>query len=253
MSNKGLRMLMCVALAAAVGGIGTSARATVVSAKFDPVTPTLTFAGSVLFNLSDGCSSVATPTFYYVNGFAGSGGSTLAGCTVNMLNATVTLTNSADKSETDTIEFPPDYLDGFAVWGVDLEGSTVLGIDTYFIGPAFGGVKPSSPFFGPWYIEFSDSLDEPSPDRFGLDPSGAITGDIINTVELCRGSIFIVFPIPPSSSCPSLGGTGGGSVAYLADNTYNVVGATVPEPGSLGLLLGALGAGWWMRRRKVAV
>jgi len=42
-------------------------------------------------------------------------------------------------------------------------------------------------------------------------------------------------------------------VAYLADNTYNVVGATVPEPGSLGLLLGALGAGWWMRRRKVAV
>lgn len=27
---------------------------------------------------------------------------------------------------------------------------------------------------------------------------------------------------------------------------------TTPEPGSLGLILGALGAGWWMRRRKTA-
>ncbi len=28
---------------------------------------------------------------------------------------------------------------------------------------------------------------------------------------------------------------------------------TTPEPGSLGLILGALGAGWWARRRKAAV
>lgn len=34
--------------------------------------------------------------------------------------------------------------------------------------------------------------------------------------------------------------------------TEGVVFARVPEPGSLVLMLGALGAGWWVRRRKTA-
>ncbi len=43
---------------------------------------------------------------------------------------------------------------------------------------------------------------------------------------------------------------------FCGDPTYSatdgVVFSRVPEPGSLVLMLGALGAGWWVRRRKTA-
>jgi hypothetical protein len=41
--------------------------------------------------------------------------------------------------------------------------------------------------------------------------------------------------------------------AFVADRvTFVLVSVSVPEPGSLGLILGALGAGWLARRRKPA-
>lgn len=233
MPHRVLRMVMCVALAASVGAIGTVARATQWSSNFDPTS----VVGYDTFNLSANCTSGDNTGFFYVNGWSGSPKTTLTGCSVQLLSATATLNNG---SASDTIQYSDPYLLLFpaAVWGIDLNDGALTGVDSFPIGPVYTG---QTGFRGFWWIQFADGTSENPPTGFGF----GFDGPLMNTVSLCEQPE----PYPYPQNCSNVGNPYVGSVV---GDFYEGPAKTVPEPGSLGLLLGALGAGWWVRRRKVA-
>ena len=129
-------------------------------------------------------------------------------------------------NETHGLANPPT----FDIWGVlDLNG-VLDGVDTIAMGPVSGSSTYSADNF---WLQFISGFCNPDIARcpaFGPDASANIffqpggEGNILtsNTAVVTFGS-----------SCGN-----------------NPVGCTIPEPGTLGLIAGALGGGWLMRRRK---
>jgi hypothetical protein len=178
---------------------------------------------------SDCLPGTTTGGFFYVNGFGSNN------CVVSLLNADVTLTSVPETTDTAHLTFSdlggPETGN---IWGVDLAADgTLLGVDSFLIGPQFAPGGSNAIFGGPWWIQLDAGDGQAPPDS--IDPDATFT----NTVLLFGGS------------CPE-----GCFPDEVATYTANVVGNRfdpVPEPGSLGLLLGALGAGWLARRRKAEV
>jgi PEP-CTERM motif len=96
------------------------------------------------------------------------------------------------------------------------------GIDTQLIGWVFPAPCAGTLCGTPWWIQWG---------AFNNDPVFLYTGS-------CDG---------PLSCNPDENFSG-----EATHVTFTRIGAVVPEPATLGLLLGALGAGWWVRRRKPA-
>lgn len=220
MSAKSSRILLrCIAVAALLAAAGPPVRAGTWSGSFDPIG----FSGTDLINIGGsnclpGASDLTNPVnFFYVNGFSFGANN----CTAALLNATVNLTD-LPASDTAQLTFSSSAANA-GIWGADIgPDGTLLGVDSFPIGPA----TTSNPHFpGSWFIQLNanDGQFPPETEQGGDGPTS-------NTVTL-----FNV-------NCPN--GNCGTSDPY----TFK----SVPEPGSLGLLLGALGAGWLGRRRKAA-
>ena len=222
MSTKILRALICAWIAAGAVATATPARAAAMTSGWDPVATN----GTAFFTLSDSCLTQGDG-FFYTNGYDG------GACSLGLVTATVNLVDPSPPPETtgmasfnldySSSESGADYTD---VWGVDVAGGQVVGLDTFAIGPGVVSGNADSSLNGNWWIQWYDgfnSLDDGS-------------GNLINTVSLYY-----------NTGCDN-------SMPCLAEYTAtNVTFTTTPEPGSLGLLLGGLGAGWWARRRKIAV
>ncbi len=233
-STKPGRILVCIAAAVALFvAAGPPAQAGNWGGKFDP--PQM--HGTDLFNLS---GSACLPdsnlldgpvTFLYVNGFD------VNNCVVSLLNASVTLT---DPSTTDTANLTfvdAGSLNSGQIWGIDLApDGTLLGVDSFLIGPQFAPFGSNAVFNGPWWIQFDaqDGKAPPASNIFAIDPPP------LNVVNLfggfCDGNC-----VPDTGNPPAY-------IANLEGNQF----VAVPEPGSLALLAVALGVGWLTRRRKAA-
>lgn len=107
------------------------------------------------------------------------------------------------------------------IMGVDVQANKVVGLDTRWIGPEDSLSSSQAPPFLSLILTTGFSLE-------GADPGAYLQGcTFVGTeIPVCETSQF------------ELSNTG--VVTYT------------PEPGSLALLLGALGAGWYVRRRTVA-
>jgi len=213
MANKFLRTLICAWIAAGAGATATLAGAAAVTTGWDPVTS----KGTALLTVGDICLTYTG--FLKVNGFEDSSN----GCTVSLVSATVTLVDT-DPAETATFTLGPSS----AIWGIDVVGGAVVGLDTFQIGP--GVVGGDSALTGNWWIQWWDGVNSLE-DGVGL---------LVNTVSLEHATC---------GDTPVLNGTPCSGVVSTAKT---VTFTTTPEPGSVGLLLGALGAGWLARRRKGA-
>lgn len=110
------------------------------------------------------------------------------------------------------LSFGPDVLHMF---DLIIFGGNLVGIDTGLIGPSFV-TNDGSSLFGPWWIQWESGFSDPVNLFTGSCPEGCFPNDVPTAIAL------------------------------------HVTFSRVPEPGTLGLLLGALGAGWWVRRRKDA-
>jgi hypothetical protein len=228
MSTKSTRILTCIAAAAALFiAAGPPAQAGNWGGKFDPTGAVIGFNGTDLINVSGtdclmGSLLLTNPiNFFYVNNFSTFADTSSNNCTAALLNASVTL--QSDGTDTAQLIFSaPAIGTDSAIWGLDIsQDGTLLGVDSFPIGPVSPSGDFNPIFAGPWFITLSATDGECSP--FGC-------------------------PDPPPTSTTNVVTLNDG-VSFTSD-PYTF--AAVPEPGSLALLAGALGAGWLTRRRKAA-
>lgn len=128
-------------------------------------------------------------------------------------------------------------LTDWPVLGVYFQDGALAGIDTNRMGPAYG-LDPYPPYDGrPFWLQFWTGLCEYS----GCTPPGGTV-----TVTLAAAGD------PGSLSVDNINHFSLGDVRFgpeCPDPTTCLV-PSIPEPGTLALLFGALGGGWLARRRK---
>lgn len=191
------------------------------------------FLGEVVFFVPDTCLANGTPNSfaYFADGDACSAGG------MNLVSAEASLYNWPNTTSIiSTITFAPPTVLPDPILGIRIEYSatgepTVVGLDTAAIGPQPSGAAPSQAP-DPLYLLFAsgDALSPYSvPFPFPLSAGAYLLPQICTTVE--EESICGADFSPDARSNP-------GQVAFT------------PEPGSLALLLSAIGAGWFVRRRK---
>ena len=145
-----------------------------------------------------------------------------AECNVTFLSASVQMvdTDSLDNIiGTGDLNFGPSIL----IDAIVISGGLLVGVDSGQFGPAFisSGSGSLSSNTDPWWIQWETELN---------DPVFLFTGDCF---EGC-------FPNQdPSATALNV------TFTRLTDGV-------APEPGTLGLILGGVGAAWWARRRKAA-
>ena len=224
--------------------VGAAANAGNIRGNWDPqFNSTFTgvgFRGEITFFVPDPCLS-GTPgtTVYRDDGDA---------CSVDgmyLVDAEVVLyeyPNTNDVQSTITFAPPvqsPDPILGILV-AYDATGAgTVVGLDTQLIGPRPSNQAPG-PFIGTLPVDFPDDLFLQFSSGFlesfpfsGLTPGGAYLVPASCTPTDLDGEVC--FP----------------NYAEGALSNRGVV-TFVPEPGSLALLLSAMGVGWLARRRTAA-
>ncbi|MEP7063781.1 MAG: PEP-CTERM sorting domain-containing protein [Betaproteobacteria bacterium] len=190
-----------------------AAQGAIYSGRFDPTgtAPDFPgFTGEALFTIDDGCVALGDG-YHYVNASNGCGDSFMTSATVNLF---------------DPLASEPllvgDRVDSFSLAGhfdlagVLISGGQVTGVDTDIVGPAFGAGYPThwtntTPF---WLQFVSGCLGATPDDGCFTDPAFIYMGDTQN------------------QSKPA-----------------TVTFERVPEPGTLALVLGAIGLGWLLRRR----
>lgn len=145
----------------------------------------------------------------------GNGNYTQAECNASLLSASVDMVATAPDG-TGHLDFGPST----NIFNIVISGGELVGVDSGLFGPAFTGASCSGSLCdgAPWWIQWLSDVD---------DPVFLFTG---NCIEGC-------FP----NQSPS---------ATAFDVTFTRL--EVPEPGTLGLILGGAGAAWWARRRKAA-
>jgi hypothetical protein len=183
------------------------------------------FLGEINFFVPDGCLSGAPNTVDFIDDTDGCSGGGMF-----LIDAEVSLYNWPDTMDIiSTITFAPpapmtDPILGILVeFGANGNGN-VIGLDTLPIGPQSSGVPPlQAP--SPLYLLFS--ADDEDDENWSL-PGGAYL-----LPQQCEG-------FEPEICSPD----------FSAEARSNPGLVTfVPEPGSLALLLSAMGVGWLARRR----
>lgn len=224
-SNENLRRsLACAAVAAALGLPAGTADAVVYSSSFDPVT----FEGTATFDVNQACLDAGPG--WVDNGYDG--------CVVDWLSANVTL---KDDPYTAALIYDPPTNAVNRIW-VNFADGELGGVDSNVIGPeTTGHTHPA--FNGNWWIQYTFI---PSP------PSDFVALAAPASLEFGEGNGLYGFGIVnlfTGPSCPSAAST---ECTFVdsADVRGFVRVTQIPEPGTLGLILGALGGAWFARWRK---
>jgi len=149
----------------------------------------------------------------------GNGTYTGAECNVSLLSVTANLNNTDPPVGTGELNFAPVLPDSGDILDIIISGGTLVGVDTNPIGFVFPSPCTGNLCGTPWWIQwnsFSDPVNEV------LLFTGSCEGDECFRNQSATGS------------------------------TFNVTFTQVPEPGTLGLIVGGIGAAWFARRRKRA-
>jgi hypothetical protein len=199
---------------AAATTFAVPANAVVYSSGFDP----LSFSGTGFFQFDNHCETD--------NG--GFGTYTQADCNVLFQSASVDM---VDKDSFDVtigtghLNFGPSTDIDF----IYISGGLLVGVDSGLFGPAFTGTSCSGTLCNgdPWWIQWQNSFVTST-----SDPVFLYTG-------FCEGEFC-----EPNGTASA--------IAFNVTFTRQSDGNGAPEPGTLGLILGGVGAAWWARRRKAA-
>jgi hypothetical protein len=188
-SRKSVQLLMCAAVAAALGMFGTAAQATFYTGIFDPPVPADHFVGEFVLNVHDGCS--------------------IYSCDIDLVSLSITTGDSIGGHNMFT-----GAQSNIALSGASFDGGLNFTSELIFLNSVstdlFRGIGVNA-VCGP-SLMFNAGTD----------------GQFVATV---------------GSNC-----TG----QFVPVDTATYVATAVPEPGTLALILGGVGAGWLTRRRKSA-
>ncbi len=213
---------------------GSEAEAGAVGGRWDPLfgpnDDGLYWSGVANFTIPDSC---LTGTF------TGSGSVFVSSCSsgaMAFVDATVTLSRG---TLSETLVYTSGFVNGMEIKDID-GANAVVGIDTGLIGPEFAG-NPLI-YQGPFWIFFQPGAVDPV---FGQE--GTCTdfpaGCIENPNKISDPAFLTI-----TTTCGPLPDCN--PTFYTRE--FAEPGAVIPEPGTMGLVLGALGAWLARRRRKVA-
>lgn len=182
------------------------------SSSFDPPGP-LNFSGTGLFQLDDSC--LLSDGFY-----------TASECHLTLLGATVDMTDTGT-TDTGHLDFGLLLPDSGDMIDLFINGGDLVGVDSGLIGWTFASPCTGTLCGNPWWIQWQSGIS---------DPVFLYTGTC-NSFDRLSASTDAVGP-----ACSPFDNSAG--------EATNVTFTRVPEPGTLALLVSALGAGWLARRRK---
>jgi len=213
------RTLASAAVAAALGVLGTPASAAPYRGSFDPTN----FAGEYEINVSAAC--------LLTNGWHANTGI----CTAQLVSAYAdVISDDVTPNFNGRLIFAPPVVPAPTLHGIFVYGGQIDSFDTDLIHFQAG----SDPTADDWWIQFVS----------GHECYGGPCGPIITFAPDAQ-------PEGASDINPFLKGVylwlnDGNSPIAMAQYLGPAVDIGVPEPGTLSLLLGALGGGWLARRRR---
>ena len=217
-NRKLLGTLTGAALALVLGSISVPGTAATYDSGFDPSA----FSGTARFNVADAC--------LLADGFHNNAGA----CTITWLSANVTFREAPPGNRTTSFNYSNVLPDSNAVSNIFVAGGELAGVNSAAIGPRIISGDPVPGFNGPWWIQYNftnNQINAPVPDGSGLFGLGTV-------------SLFGGFCDGPCFRDPKPRET--------ANVTFFHRVSAVPEPGTLSLLLAALGFWWIGKRRKSA-
>ncbi|HEX8010768.1 MAG TPA: PEP-CTERM sorting domain-containing protein [Casimicrobiaceae bacterium] len=182
------------------------------------------FTGDAVFNIPSSCFNEG---FQATNTLVGSGG--CGNATVYSADIDLYSLSPADPPTPGVVlgTFSLAEIDSWPILGVYVANGALAGVDTGYMGPETGtGAYSSNSFWLQFVSGQCDGFGCPPPGD-GIDPAYISMDDITNLSN--PGTVTF----GPACTDPT-----------------NCRVAVVPEPGTLGLILGALGAGWLARRRR---
>jgi len=204
------RTLVCAAVATALGVLAEPATAAPYAGRFDPVD----FAGEYIINVNPAC--------LLTSGWHANAGI----CAATLLSAySDVVSSSPNPTYTGRLTYaPPNISSSLQLFGIYVYGGQIDSFDTAPLPQT--AEAPGTP--DNWFLKFTS----------GQMPSPSYPG-------------FIgIEGAPPFD--PTLKGV------YLSVNTLGIIASAqyigravdIPEPGTLSLLVGAIGGGWLARRRR---
>ena len=214
------RTLASAAVAAALGVLGTPASAAPYRGSFDPTN----FAGEYEINVSAAC--------LLTNGWHANTGI----CTAQLISAYADVTSDdVTPNFNGRLIFAPPVVPAPTLKGIFVYGGQIDSFDTDLIHHQAG----SDPTADDWWIQFVS----------GHECYGGPCGPIITFAPEVQpeGSLFD----PRFNGVYLYLNTTGSPIdraSYIGPAVD--IGGAIPEPGTLSLLLGALGGGWLARRRR---
>ena len=222
-----VRTFTATAIAGALGVVvATPASAVVYRSVFDPVS----FEGTALFDVSQACLDVGT-------GFASNG--SYDGCTVNWLEAEVTLKDPTLTTLTETFQYQPAHLPSTsAVDSIFVQDGDLAGVSSDIIGPEIVSGSPHAPFNGPWWIQYTFGFSDALVGSLSTQAIGPIGG------QFGFGEVLLWGCNVGVTNCESPQ-----RIVDTADVEFFRVVEAVPEPASGALAFAALWAAWFARRR----
>jgi hypothetical protein len=237
MSTAYMRVARAVMASAVYFAVGTAANAATVVGVWDPQfggnNGTLGWNGTAEFFLPDNCLSGAGTVEGSV--FVNNDNNFTTGCGMRLTSATVRLYDPAwapydpnNPLTFDTLTFGATDFVG-TIYGMEVKSiggiNAVVGIDSPIFSTSGCGLIYCGPFDMWW-------------------EKGAVDPVFGQTYYNCDGDGY----------CTDVGQQSDPVVPRSLTTCYeNEVCVTVPEPGTMGLVFGALGAGWFARRRKKTV
>ncbi len=226
MSSSTFRTSCSALVAAAAFALSGAASASFYDSSFDPPF----FNGTAVFEIADGC--LATN---------GENAANSGSCSpVSMQAVPSPIVNLDDSSgHTATLNFT-GFVDDFDDMDlVAVISGKFAGIRTEAIG-GFPAAGPDASFFpGFFFLRF---------DYIPTFSDGELLSDTLPTLSSDGGELVSVKNFVQIINCRENNPSAEDCV--IKDTSRNVTFTLIPEPGSLALILGGLGAGWWTRRRK---
>ena len=217
---------------------GASAQASFVPGHIDPGgTGTVpAFTGNAVFNIPAAC--FATDGIHFTNNSGGCGSATVYSAVID-LYTTDPAAPPTPPNNSPIGQFTLTPIDTWPISAIFVINGGLAGVETGIMGPDAGtGFWTGSNFWLDFDCDLCNQL------LFAASSDSSILG-------VTSGSAFIYINDPEFPEVPG-DKSNAGLITFgpFCNDPNDCFVPAVPEPGTLGLILGALGGGWLARRRK---
>ncbi len=227
-------------LVALAGGLATptASHAAIYGGVFDPENANYKWFGNHIFTVDDAC--LVGDGWKQVNSYDGCGSAALTGGDLTVINKQPPSGPEVSKT-LQFADFPSFIPNTVGVWGVNIVGGQLVGIDTLEIGN-FIFAAPESTHLGNWQLRWTSGnggICVLYGCEVGRGHAASFGAPLATSTSSARPDVFLTNSIAGTNSALPQGTT-----------RFSLQRLDVPEPATVPLVLAALGAAGWMTRRR---